>query len=243
MKRLGITQKQLAANTGLHPSVVNMLINGTRAASLGDVQRMVAALGMPLGELFRLTGPERLSLAGLRDDMGATLTRWASIVEALQRDQAEARGNVVNAGSRMPVIRRLTKAQSMPAKENVDTEVLFDPSMQFFLQINDDSMADAGIQEGDWVHVVKAEDYDEADVVVARVRRTGETLVKYLSPMPDGSFLLTPISGGRGLKAPHFAKDELQIVGKIVGAYRPLDQPRRRDLRVAERKAEYRTGE
>jgi hypothetical protein len=69
--------------------------------------------------------------------------------------------------------------------------------------------------------VAGASQYREGDVVAARLRTTGEILV--------GSFPL----GNPG---------DLELEGKVLGVYRPLqgEGRRRPALRAAERKGEYR---
>jgi transcriptional regulator with XRE-family HTH domain len=53
----GLTQKQLAERSGMHPSILSRIESGKREASLGEVVRLANALHVPL-EWF-MTGKER----------------------------------------------------------------------------------------------------------------------------------------------------------------------------------------
>jgi transcriptional regulator with XRE-family HTH domain len=57
-EELGLTQEELAGRAGIHRTYLSDVERGTRNVSLLNVERLAAALAVPLSELFRhVEGP------------------------------------------------------------------------------------------------------------------------------------------------------------------------------------------
>jgi transcriptional regulator with XRE-family HTH domain len=52
-EELGLTQEDLAAKTGLHRTYLSDIERGSRNLSLVNIERLAAALTLPLSELFQ----------------------------------------------------------------------------------------------------------------------------------------------------------------------------------------------
>ena len=51
-KRLGITQEEVSARSGVHPTEISRIENGERDARVSTVFRLASALGVRPGELL-----------------------------------------------------------------------------------------------------------------------------------------------------------------------------------------------
>ncbi len=87
----------------------------------------------------------------------------------------------------VPVLGRISAGMPLLAEENVENTIQFDPRMLpssagsdkiFALQVNGESMRDAGILDGDYIIARASNNPKIGDIVVAMVN--GETTVKYL---------------------------------------------------------------
>ncbi|NQZ58982.1 MAG: transcriptional repressor LexA, partial [Lentisphaeraceae bacterium] len=87
----------------------------------------------------------------------------------------------------VPVLGRISAGMPLMAEEHVEKTIQFDPKLLpgsaggseiFALQVNGESMRDAGILDGDYVIAQAVSTASIGDIVVAMVN--GETTVKYL---------------------------------------------------------------
>jgi transcriptional regulator with XRE-family HTH domain len=53
-EELGLTQEDLAARAGIHRTCLSDVERGSRNLSLINIERLAAALSLPMAELFRL---------------------------------------------------------------------------------------------------------------------------------------------------------------------------------------------
>ena len=126
----------------------------------------------------------------------------------------------------VPIVGRVAAGLPITAIENreghLDMESLFpDDAIHFAVRVNGDSMADAGILEGDYVIVRQQEDAADGETIVAYVGEDGEATVKvfrkrgrYIDLEPRNS-AYRPIRLRPG-------REGLRIAGKVVGLVRKL---------------------
>lgn len=76
LKERGMTQKQLAAETGIKPSVLSETINGKRSVSLNVAVALEKALGIPADIWMNLQTQYDLDMANIakRDDQRETVS-------------------------------------------------------------------------------------------------------------------------------------------------------------------------
>ncbi|BBO66369.1 LexA repressor 2 [Desulfosarcina alkanivorans] len=116
------------------------------------------------------------------------------------------------------VVRTVSANEPVLAKENIIGEVLVDAatvkSGEFFaLRALDDSMTDAGINDGDLIIVRRQQLAEDGDIVVAVLN--GETTVKRLK-MEAKRIALVP-ENRRLAPVTIRPEDDLRILGKVVG--------------------------
>ncbi|PMC76906.1 MULTISPECIES: helix-turn-helix domain-containing protein [unclassified Brachybacterium] len=70
-ERAGLTQRQLAARTGLPQATLSRVINGTRTPKTPELLRIAAAAGTTFAELTSQDLPERVQTAARTTNGGA----------------------------------------------------------------------------------------------------------------------------------------------------------------------------
>jgi SOS regulatory protein LexA len=99
---------------------------------------------------------------------------------------------------------------------NVQLEefIVRNPLKSYMLQVQGDSMIDAGIQPGDYVVIEQCEKPKNGDIVAAQI--DGDVTLKYFKSVPNGISLVPGNS-----KYPEFSpKESLRIFGKVVSVIR-----------------------
>jgi len=128
----------------------------------------------------------------------------------------------------IPILGRVAAGRPLLAVENREGALSLDNSLlgngsHFALQVQGDSMIDAGIQEGDYVIVRQQDTAASGDIVVAllgeevtvkRLRKKGNTLL-----LEAANPAYAPISLTGAFPSP-------RILGIVVGQYRALRQKR-----------------
>jgi repressor LexA len=122
----------------------------------------------------------------------------------------------------LPLVGRVAAGEPLLAEENIE-ELIDVPGFlrksddDFVLHVRGDSMADAGIYNGDYIVVHSQETAENGEIIVALVGNEATTKRFYregrmvrLQPEND---LYDPI---------YVAADEVQVVGKVVGVLRKL---------------------
>jgi len=236
-----LSQNKFAERIEMDRSELSNKLSGTRPITLEDVEAFANGLGFNVAEF--LAGPtpvSRPTIRRIRDSIGRQSTEWMHWLDQVERSQpAAGAGKVVHLTRRMPIVGDIAAGTPMLAEENFDGEVVFDAERHFLLRVRGDSMIDAGIHDGDLVHVLKTDDYRDGDVVAARVAGSDEATVKYFSLVATGRILLSPANARRGLTPEEFNAEDVVIEGKVLGAYRTVQpKPRRQLRRVAEKRDE-----
>lgn len=100
---------------------------------------------------------------------------------------------------------------------SIDSYLVANPSSTVLINVQGDSMIDAGIHEGDKVVVDTATGARVGDIVVAIV--DGAYTVKYLDKTPEGKIVLQPGNSNYKTIIP---EAELQMFGKVTGVIRKM---------------------
>ena len=139
----------------------------------------------------------------------------ARTLELLARPDDRATGSIA-----VPVVGRVAAGMPTLATENVIGEILVEGSVArghcFALEVQGDSMVDAGIEDGDYVIVRQQPIAESGEIVVALL--DGEATIKRLKIVRDLIELrpenqhLSPITVG--------PEADLRIVGKVIAVRR-----------------------
>ena len=131
----------------------------------------------------------------------------------------------------IPILGRVAAGAPLLAQENVEGTLQLDDAFpgtapRFALRVRGDSMKDAGILDGDLVVVRKAERADTGDIVVALLG--DEATVKRYELCPDRVLLHPANPAYRPIGV--LEKDELRILGVVIGLVRPAAAGRARPV-------------
>jgi repressor LexA len=124
---------------------------------------------------------------------------------------------IQRAATGLPLIGEVAAGTPIEAVENVERYVNVPPDIfrrrpDYLLRVRGDSMIEAGINDGDWIAVRKAETADSGEIVIAM--RDGEVTVKEML-IEDGYVVLKPHN--TRLKPMRFPPEEVSIVGVYTG--------------------------
>lgn len=210
-------------DSGISPSFEEMK-DALDLKSKSGVHRLISALE-ERGFIRRLPNRARaLEVLKQPDDIAATRSVSANAASN------DAVGGVVGAGSKVPApandvievplhgriaagvpIEAMEDSQSLPVPA-----ALLGSGEHYALEVSGDSMVDAGILDGDFALVKKANSARDGEIVVALVRNEEATL-KYLRH-ENGKVVLDPANGSY---APQVYDDhEVQVQGKLAGLLR-----------------------
>ncbi len=120
----------------------------------------------------------------------------------------------------LPLVGRVAAGEPILATENIErlvptSEDLFGQGEMFLLEVQGDSMIEAGILDGDLVVVNEQPTAEDGEIVVAMLE--DEATVKYLHRHPD-RVELRPANSSM---EPIFA-DDVQIIGRVRGVIRSM---------------------
>ncbi len=126
----------------------------------------------------------------------------------------------------VPILGRVAAGLPITAIENMeghlDMESLFpEDAVHFAVRVNGDSMADAGILDGDYVIVRQQEDAEDGETIVAYVGEDGEATVKVIRKRQRYIDLEPRNSAYRTIRI-RPDREGLRIAGKVVGLVRRL---------------------
>jgi repressor LexA len=126
----------------------------------------------------------------------------------------------------VPIVGRVAAGLPITAIENreghLDMESLFpDDTVHFAVRVNGDSMADAGIFDGDYVIVRQQEDAKDGETIVAYVGDEEEATVKVIRKRGKRIDLEPRNSAYRTISI-RPGRERLRIAGKVVGLVRKL---------------------
>lgn len=119
----------------------------------------------------------------------------------------------------VPVVGRVAAGEPILAVENVENyfpiPAEFMPNAQtFMLNVKGESMINAGILDGDQILVQQQSTASNGDIVVALIDDTATVKTFYRE---DGYYRLQPENDTMD---PIIVKDNLQILGKVIGVFR-----------------------
>ena len=100
---------------------------------------------------------------------------------------------------------------------SLDEWIISDPDATYMLQVEGDSMVDAGIHRGDYVIVEMTEKIVSGNIVVAEI--DGEWTLKYLREDKQGKYLEAANKDYSDMRP----KDQLTIHAKVIGCVRRYD--------------------
>jgi repressor LexA len=117
----------------------------------------------------------------------------------------------------IPLIGQVAAGTAIEAVENVERYVdvpaiMFRKRPDYLLRVRGDSMIDAGIHDGDWIAIRKADTAQPGEIVIAM--RDGDVTVKELS-IEAGYVVLKPHN--KAMKPIRIPPDEVSIVGVYTG--------------------------
>ena len=107
--------------------------------------------------------------------------------------------------------------EAIPESMEINLTSLFAGSDRFVLQVNGDSMVEAGIHDGDYVIVQSSGTAREGDIVVALVDGYEATLKRY-HVLPGNRIQLVPENAA--MEPMIFSADQVQVQGVVVGQMR-----------------------
>jgi repressor LexA len=164
------------------------------------------------------------SLQGVKDHLAA-LERKGYLRRAPGRRRAiEVVHPLEPSAGSMPILGRVAAGQPLLAVENQEGTLTLGPAMlgggtHFALQVQGDSMIDAGIQAGDYVIVRQQDTADPGDIVVALLGE--EATVKRLSKQGKAFFLQAANPAYTPIPLTHHTPPP-RILGRVMGLYRGL---------------------
>ncbi len=210
-------------DTGISPSFEEMK-DALDLKSKSGVHRLISALE-ERGFIRRLPNRARaLEVLKQPDDVSATRNLAANAASN------DAVGGVIGSGSTVPQaandvievplhgriaagvpIEALEDNQSLPVPA-----ALLGSGEHYALEVSGDSMIEAGILDGDFALVKKADSARDGEIVVALVRNEEATL-KYLRH-ENGKVVLDPANGAYDPQV--YDEHEVQVQGKLAGLLR-----------------------
>lgn len=220
-KIVEIIQTSLAQRS--YPPSMREIGDACGLASLSSVTHQLARL-QQLGYVQRVPGKPR-AMEVIRDADGRLLAEpaLAPTVRAPDSTVVDLDAYRTESDSRMvevPLVGQIAAGGPILAEQNVEDVMALPRQLTgegelFLLQVQGDSMIEAGIFEGDWVVVRRQPDADNGDIVAALLDE--EATVKTLKRRDGHQWLLPqnriyePILG-----------DEATIMGKVVTVLRSL---------------------
>lgn len=120
------------------------------------------------------------------------------------------------ADARVPAGHPVDLDTSSNSSIDIDRRLIRHPSRTFVVQVEGDSMVDAGLLHGDFVVAERESHCRHRDVVVALV--DGRATVKYLWDEKGRVFLRPANKAYQDI----WPRDQLQIMGLVVGSFRKM---------------------
>jgi repressor LexA len=207
------------SESGVSPSFDEMK-DALNLASKSGVHRLITALE-ERGFIRRLAHRARaLEVLKLPDSAGATPPArdlGPNVVRADFNSRADD-----TQGVDIPVLGRIAAGVPIEAIQHETDRILLPPTLaggagdHFALEVNGDSMIDAGILDGDIVIIERANTAQTGDIVVALVDREEATLKRLRKK--GGSIALEAANPAYETRI--FGPDRVEVQGKLVGLIR-----------------------
>jgi repressor LexA len=204
--------------TGVSPSFDEMK-EALDLASKSGIHRLITALeerGFLRRLAHRARALEVLKLPESAVPQGSSRSFRPSVVQGEGRGRSAAR-----AASMIPVMGRIAAGTAIEAIEHETHKVAapdddFDPDAHFALEVQGESMINAGILDGDTVILKRTETAQSGDIVVALINEETATLKR--SRKKGGSIALEAANPAFGTQI--FGPDRVRIQGKLVALVR-----------------------
>lgn len=136
------------------------------------------------------------------------------------RLSAKAQRNYTACEHSLPFVGKIAAGKPIEALENINymavPEILKTDKPCYVLQVQGDSMVEAGIFDGDWVIIEQRSYAKNGEIVVALIEKSEATL-KYIKQLP-GEVLLIPANAN--MKEMTYRLDQVEIQGILVGQMR-----------------------
>jgi repressor LexA len=176
------------------------------------LDELCAALGMASrGSLHKHISA--LIAAGLAEPFAGHKQGGIRLTPLAQREEADG-------GQGLPFVGKIAAGRPIEALENINymavPDVLRSDKPCYVLQVQGDSMVEAGIFDGDWVVIEQRSYARNGEIVVALVDKAEATL-KYIEQTPD-KVLLIPANAS--LAAMAYRPEQVEIQGVLVGQMR-----------------------
>ena len=120
----------------------------------------------------------------------------------------------------LPLVGKIAAGQpieAIPDHNTFDLTTFFLGPNRFVLNVQGDSMIEAGILDGDMVIVEQRDRARDGDIVVALID-IDEATLKYLQKNKDGTVTLLPAN--QTMQPMNYSADRIQIQGVVVGQMR-----------------------
>lgn len=208
--------QQRLEETGISPSFEEMK-EALDLKSKSGVHRLISALE-ERGFLRRLPNRAR-ALEVVRQPEDVTPARGSGNVVSMPAPRATA-PEPANDVIELPLHGRIAAGAPIEALEGQSTlpvpAALLGPGEHYALEVSGDSMIEAGIFDGDFALVKRADSARDGEIVVALVRGEEATL-KYLRK-EGGQVRLDPANAAYDPQ--YYRPDEVQVQGKLAGLLR-----------------------
>ena len=219
--------QQRIAEDGVSPSFDEMK-DALDLKSKSGIHRLVIALE-ERGFIRRLANRARaLEVVRIPEDAAGHAGRQPfrpSVIEG-DRSQAPTRpaaalpvaeGNSIA----IPLIGKIAAGLPIEALENHTSNIdaptiLLGPGKHFALEVEGDSMIEAGIHDGDWAIIRQTQSADNGDIVVALVDDDEATLKRFRRK--GNSIALEPANADFETRI--FGPDQIHVQGRLVGLMR-----------------------
>jgi repressor LexA len=180
------------------------------------LDELCAALGMASrGSLYKHV--MALIAAGLVEP-------FASNKQGGIRLSAKAERSYTACEHSLPFVGKIAAGRPIEALENIHymavPELLKSDKPCYVLQVQGDSMVEAGIFDGDWVIIEQCSVAKNGEIVVALIEKAEATL-KYIEQSP-GEVRLIPANAG--MTTMTYRPDQVEIQGVLVGQMRSYRQ-------------------
>ena len=203
--------------TGISPSFEEMK-DALDLKSKSGVHRLISALE-ERGFIRRLPNRAR-ALEVLRQPENVTARSAPANDTVVQLTPPRSRPEPANDVIEIPLHGRIAAGVPIEALEGQSTlpvpAALLGAGDHFALEVSGDSMIEAGILDGDYALVRRADTARDGEIVVALVRNEEATL-KYLR-REDGMIRLDPANGAYDPQI--YRPDEVEVQGKLAGLLR-----------------------
>lgn len=180
-----------------HPPTLDELCAALGVASRGSLHKHISAL----------------IAAGLVEP-------FASNKQSGIRLSAKAERNYTACEHSLPFVGKIAAGRPIEALENINymavPELLKSDKPCYVLQVQGDSMVEAGIFDGDWVIIEQRSYASNGEIVVALIENAEATL-KYIEQSP-GEVRLIPANASMTTMTYH--PDQIEIQGVLVGQMR-----------------------